>query len=812
MTIQLNPSSTDPYESKTLADLRLRVFNACGFLSNGLGQQVVPGFNETLGTMRTYIFNMLGMAAMAAFPPPGVMSMLNGFINMAQQTAYRRLELAQLYTANTPYLVNDTDQLTVEPTVVRMLALAQAKAHYGQEDAEIYLKQAEQYFQQMAMRVPPNAVTAVTRMLSDAQFELYRRYELFRTERWFTWTFVAGQRFYGTQSNDERLPIPTPSGVTVTQGPAGNFGSMNTSRELFGAGITNGSQALMVGGIDATGQITATAEIYNTVTGLFTPTGGMATARMNPNVVTLNDGLTLVAGGYNGDSLSSSEIYNPVTGTFFAAGNMNLARRLMTPVLLKKGKVLFAGGTGPNNTATNTAETFDQTTGAFTPTSGNLISVRSNYGIVALNTGKAIIAGGTGLTNAELYDDTTNTFSTVTPPVGIAEQTVGVLLGNGKAFFCGGIVSGTTTDQSLIYDPAANQFNGPFGLVTMTTPRKNHTATLLPNGKVLIVGGQNAGGVLNSAELYDPQANTFTAVPGNILGARQNHVAILPAGSVNVLIAGGDSGAAGLTTAVLYNYVTNTFSSSGATTSGLYSYRIAFSDFNGKTTNASAEVTSALVAVGHAVQVTWNPPTNANANMALIYGRAAGVEAFIGQVPASTGVFIDTLTVTPFGALPTSNTTGNVGPILDPRQVSWVGVSRGDVDWRALAKGVPPEFYSNQTNGIPAFYDIREQIEVWPPPMDATWQLHIKGHYTLAPFEADTDTTSLDWQAVYLLAVADAKNAFKQPDVKTWAMKFETYIGDLIAGQHGTARYTPGTFIKPNAVRPVLLNSQGQPI
>jgi hypothetical protein len=79
----------------------------------------------------------------------------------------------------------------------------------------------------------------------------------------------------------------------------------------------------------------------------------------------------------------------------------------------------------------------------------------------------------------------------------------------------------------------------------LTTPRQHHTATLLTNGKVLIAGGQmnlpSADVAPSSAELYDPIAVTFTAA-GNMVSARYGHTAtMLPNGQV--LIVGGSSSA-----------------------------------------------------------------------------------------------------------------------------------------------------------------------------------------------------------------------------------------------------------------------------
>ena len=93
----------------------------------------------------------------------------------------------------------------------------------------------------------------------------------------------------------------------------------------------------------------------------------------------------------------------------------------------------------------------------------------------------------------------------------------------------------------------------------MTTPRALHTATLLPNGKVLITGGgqdlvDGSGSLLSSAEIYDPATETFSPT-GNMSVARQSHTATLLANG-KVLIGGGTFWAAPLE---LYDPSTDTF-------------------------------------------------------------------------------------------------------------------------------------------------------------------------------------------------------------------------------------------------------------
>src|SRR5439155_5187491 len=82
------------------------------------------------------------------------------------------------------------------------------------------------------------------------------------------------------------------------------------------------------------------------------------------------------------------------------------------------------------------------------------------------------------------------------------------------------------------------------------TAREFHTATLLPNGKVLVAGGAGTSGDLASAELYDPATGTWTAT-GSLITARDNHTAtLLPNGKV--LVAAGFNGGV-LASAELYD-------------------------------------------------------------------------------------------------------------------------------------------------------------------------------------------------------------------------------------------------------------------
>lgn len=143
---------------------------------------------------------------------------------------------------------------------------------------------------------------------------------------------------------------------------------------------------------------------------------------------------------------------------------------------------------------------------------------------------------------------------------------------------------------------------------------------------------------------------------------------------------------------------------------------------------------------------------------------------------------------------------------LDPRMVTWVGISRGDNVWRPLVNKIDPVRYSTRIESIPDSYEIRQCIEVWPAPSDDSWLLRVKGHFGLMPFAADTDSTTIDDRAVFLLALANAKAHYGQPDAANYMTQLTTLLGDLTAGSHHTRRYMPGGKLPMNAIPPKLVS------
>ncbi|MHA7628969.1 kelch repeat-containing protein [Corallococcus sp. M7] len=141
-------------------------------------------------------------------------------------------------------------------------------------------------------------------------------------------------------------------------------------------------------------------------------------------------------------------------------------------------------------------------------------------------------------------------------------QHTATLLPTGKVLVTGGAdVNGNALRNLEVYDVATGVW-AP--LITLNEARSHHTVTLLPSGKLIIVGGRTTGGhVTDSVEHYDSATGERPFIRGHMDQARSNHTAtLLPSGKV--LVVGGWDGQGAMTSAELYDPQTYTWTPTGA--------------------------------------------------------------------------------------------------------------------------------------------------------------------------------------------------------------------------------------------------------
>jgi len=225
---------------------------------------------------------------------------------------------------------------------------------------------------------------------------------------------------------------------------------------------------------------------------------------MRHTATLLPSGQVLVAGG----GTATVEIFDPQTGLWTQAESMFVARAEHTATRLLSGEVLIVGGDSLYGSSSS-AEIFDPMTGHWSFT-GSTSSLRSGHSAAPLADGRVLVSGGQfvgtrgviiEVDTAEIYDPATRLWSPTRSMTHPRANATATLLPDSRVLVVGSLLY-PEAPITEIYDPATETWNPDRQL---ETDRVRHTTTLLSSGKVLVAGGvPGPTGRLASTELLDP--------------------------------------------------------------------------------------------------------------------------------------------------------------------------------------------------------------------------------------------------------------------------------------------------------------------
>lgn len=344
-------------------------------------------------------------------------------------------------------------------------------------------------------------------------------------------------------------------GVSIVKGADGNV-------LTYATGPTTGNYELTVQIKDGSGHSCTVRRVLRSVENCFLKDVHTPLQRGGATSTSLLDGTLLVVGGLGnlGPAISSSEIFDPTTRNWALCGDMASTRFYHSATRLHDGRVLVVGGRDENQSTLASAEIYSPSTRTWMSVS-ELPAPRTMHTATLLPDGDVLLVGGEGLPQGSQSNPCAHAFRF--HPATASWSSVGdmsyprsghsaTLLPDGRILVVGGNASSPRSDAEL-FDPLTNRWRTlPGG---MRVGREGHTANLLLDGRVLIQG--NAG-----ADIFNPKTETWnsTGVMVNEFRNRSNST-LLPDG--RVLVIGGENDL--FSTSELYDPSTNTWSQAGVT-------------------------------------------------------------------------------------------------------------------------------------------------------------------------------------------------------------------------------------------------------
>ena len=302
--------------------------------------------------------------------------------------------------------------------------------------------------------------------------------------------------------------------------------------------VLNDSRVLILG---------SGAEVYDPVANQWSPAGTPAVMRGSQAATLLRDGRVLVTGGIDGTtgrSVATAELYDPTTNTWAAAASMVGRRYDQTATLLADGRVLVAGGTR-STVILDSTEIYDPGSNRWSP-GPPLPSPRSGHSATRLPDGRVLVVGGNDnnqpLATAVLYDPAGNRWASTNPMSTARSALSSILLKDGRVLAIGeipGLPSPPDSAVAELFDPQREIWS-PAGSTTQPVLNYGAATTILKDGRVLICGGASLtlmGDALPSGFVYDPGTDRWVPTNPMAQGRVSHSASLLPDG--RVLVAGG---------------------------------------------------------------------------------------------------------------------------------------------------------------------------------------------------------------------------------------------------------------------------------
>ncbi len=365
----------------------------------------------------------------------------------------------------------------------------------------------------------------------------------------------------GTEPAQPAEIIPTPINVEVSPSAisveSDSIGSMIHSRVNHSATLLPDGRVLVVGGMDEGFNPLRTSEVFDPKTNLWTTADEMREARTEHSATLLEDGRVIVTGGMNEKLkiIGTTEIFDAETGKWSEFEGMRTVRRGHFTLPLPDGRVAVVGGVGQtlgglgilaNISAVGallSTEVYDPKTDTWSQ-ADDMREGHTGGLAVVLKDGRVLVAGGynqaEALASSEVFDPNLGEWMRTASMARKTFANTATVLFDGTVLFTGGFgmsrTKGGITPGSEVFDPKSNEWRKAPDTVH---GRMGHTSTLLPDGRVITIGGSTAEGPANTAEYMEPETWLWSEITPMSVERSQHTATLLTDG--RILVAGGST-------------------------------------------------------------------------------------------------------------------------------------------------------------------------------------------------------------------------------------------------------------------------------